>query len=67
MQVKIYIKEESLEELSAFLKASVLYEHSINFLPYKDTLSGGVEVSIFYDDYVKLKDWKMKDKNDPLS
>lgn len=65
MQVKIYIEEKFLEELSSFL-LSVPYEHSITYYtarPSQSDLGPVVEVSLFYNDYVQLKDMKIANKN----
>lgn len=63
MQIIIYTRPEYLEEMSNFLKSDIPYEHNIpiydkgilSFLsfPY-------IEVSVFYDDYVKLMDFRME-------
>jgi len=57
MQVKIFVKEDQLEELKRFLKSGVHYEHAIVFStkPVLDT----VEVQLFYDDYVSLDMWRI--------
>lgn len=62
MQITIYTRPEYLEEMSNFLKSDIPFEHNIpmyqkNILtllsfPY-------VEVALFYDDYVRLKDFKL--------
>ena len=62
MQVKIYIQEKYLEELSSFLKAGLNFEHRIDFSTYREDPSD-IEVSVFYDDFVRMKDWKINDKN----
>ena len=62
MQVKIYIQEKALEELSAFLNAGLNFEHRIDFSTYREDPSD-IEVSVFYDDFVRMKDWKIDDKN----
>jgi hypothetical protein len=55
MQVKIFVKEEQLEELSSFLKSSIPFEHGIDF----DTqpVEGAIEVQVFY--YVTLDTWRI--------
>jgi hypothetical protein len=58
MQVKIYVEEKTLEELSNFLKSSINYEHNIPFST--KNIDQRVEVFIFYDDYVRLRDWKVE-------
>ena len=63
MQIKIFVHETDLEELSLFLKSGINYEHNVDFMTYFDEVpwnGQGVEVSVFYDDYVRLRDWKMK-------
>lgn len=62
MQVKIYIQEKALEELSSFLNAGLNFEHRIDFSTYREDPSD-IEVSVFYDDFVRMKDWKIDDKN----
>jgi hypothetical protein len=67
MQITVYTRPEYLEEMSNFLKSDIPYEHNIpiyqrNILtllsfPY-------VEVSLFYDDYVRLKDFKMEHRTE---
>jgi hypothetical protein len=63
MQVKIFIQEKDLEELSSFLKTGVNYEHRVNFSTLQEDISDSIEVLVFYDDYTRLKDWKIDDKN----
>jgi len=60
MQVKVYIREESLEELKQFLLSNVQYQHSIEFDSHENTLSG-VEVYLFYNDFVRLRDCQIED------
>jgi hypothetical protein len=63
MQIKIYVEESFLDELSNFLRATVPYEHSIIYFierPTKHTLGIIAEVSLFYDDYVQLKNMKIE-------
>lgn len=57
MQVKIFVKESQLEEVSRFLKSGIPYEHDIEF----DTrpTENSVEVQVFYDDYVALDTWRL--------
>jgi hypothetical protein len=57
MQVKIFVKEDQLEEIKKFLKSGVLYEHSIEFST--QPVEGTIEVQIFYDDYVALDTWRI--------
>jgi hypothetical protein len=57
MQVKIFVNENQLEEVSRFLKSGIAYEHNIEF----DTnpVENSVEVQIFYEDYVTLDTWRI--------
>ena len=57
MQVKIFVKEDQLEELSSFLKSGFPFEHSIDF--NTQPVEGTVEVQVFYDDYVTLDTWRI--------
>jgi hypothetical protein len=65
MQISIFVRKQDLEELSSFLKNSFPYEHSIEFVDQpnfgrSNFSSNYVEVTLFYDDYVMLNDWKIK-------
>lgn len=62
MQITIYTKPENLEELSNFLTTDIPYEHNIKF--YEKCPSSIIgphftEVTLFYEDYVRLNDFKM--------
>lgn len=57
MQVKIFVKEDQLEEIKKFLKSVVLYEHDIVFSTKPDIDT--IEVQLFYDDYVALDTWRI--------
>ena len=57
MQVKIFVKEDLLEEIKKFLKSVVLYEHDIMFSTKPDIDT--IEVQLFYDDYVALDTWRI--------
>ena len=57
MQVKIFVKEDQLEEIKKFLKSVVLYEHDIMFSTKPDIDT--IEVQLFYDDYVALDTWRI--------
>jgi hypothetical protein len=62
MQITIYTKTKSLEELANFLSTDIPYEHNIPI--YKNSLLGVLsfsytKVSLFYDDYVRLMDFKL--------
>jgi hypothetical protein len=63
MQIIIYTRPEYLEEMSNFLKSDIPYEHNIPIYD-KGILSllsfPCIEVSVFYDDYVKLMDFRME-------
>jgi len=66
MQIKIYVEENFLDELSNFLRATVPYEHSIKYYldrPAKRVSGPVAEVSLFYDDYVQLKNMKIESKD----
>jgi hypothetical protein len=64
MQIKVFVKRQDIEELANFLKSPIPYEHNIEF---NDQISFGrshfnssyLEVSMFYDDYVLLNEWKI--------
>jgi hypothetical protein len=61
MQISIYVGEDSLQELSNFLKADIKYEHTIEF--YLNQNIGGrpyVQVMVFYDDFLALEEWAMQ-------
>lgn len=62
MQIKIYTPESHLEEMHNFLKSDVPYEHTIEYSTDCThlTISGWVEVSLFYLDYVLLEDFSKK-------
>ena len=65
MQVKIYIEEKFLEELSNFL-LSIPYEHGITYYtarPSQQDQDPVVEVSLYYNDYVQLKNMKIENKD----
>lgn len=63
MQITVYTRPEYLDEISKFLISEIPYEHSIPIYT-KSTLTllsfPYVEVSLFYDDYVRLIDFKME-------
>jgi hypothetical protein len=67
MQITIYTRPEYLEEMSKFLASDIPYEHTIPIYN-KSALTllsfPWVEVSLFYDDYVKLKDFKMEHRTE---
>ena len=67
MQIIIYTHPEYLEEMSNFLKSDIPYEHNIPI--YKKNILRllsfpYVAVSVFYEDYVKLMDFKMQHRTD---
>jgi hypothetical protein len=65
MQITIYTRPEYLEEMSNFLTSDIPYEHTIPvytksvlvFLSFSY-----IEVTLFYDDYVRLMDFKLEDR-----
>jgi len=64
MQISIFVKKQDLEELSRFLKCGVNYEHSVEFSDQpsfgrSNFSSSYIETILFYDDYVRLVDWKI--------
>lgn len=66
MQIQILVREESLEELAHFLRADIKYQHTISWYPSytENILSFPVhKVSLFYDDFVMLRDMQMNTDN----
>jgi hypothetical protein len=64
MQIKIYIEEKFIDELSNFLKSQIPYEHSITYYTFQPARKlTTLEVNLFYEDYVKLKDMKIENNN----
>jgi hypothetical protein len=65
MQITIYTRPEYLEEMSNFLTTSLPYGHNIPVYT-KSILSllsfSYIEVTLFYDDYVRLMDFKLEDR-----
>jgi len=62
MQITIYTKPESLEELANFLSTDIPYGHNIPVHTERGivTFQNLIEVSLFYDDYVRLMDFKLE-------
>lgn len=60
MQVKIHVHRFYLEELSYFLKSEIPYKHTILFTDHGGDSSMS-EICLFYDDYVRLKDFSSKE------
>ena len=66
MQIRIYVREEDLEELHHFLSSDFKYEHRIVFYSTDQLLSFPTyQVSLFYDDFVSLRDFQMVSTEHP--
>lgn len=62
MQISIHVIINDLPELAKFLKSDIPYEHTVDYSLTKKVRTPDVVVQLFYDDFVKLEDWKIKSR-----